>query len=283
MILIHQNAIKNWRRRSIFDFNFGGFTLIELLVVIAIIAILAALLLPALARAKGKAKDIQCIGNLKQLALADSMYVDDFQTSFPHLSGVDLWMADLISYHGQVNAIRACPLATNPTTQTLSSALYTYGAGDQMWNWSPYGTVYQGSYGFNGWLYGGTYSVTDTLGEPESWKYNKMSAVPTPTTTPLFADSVWIDGWPRENGGPAKDLYLGNAGGSSEIARFTVARHSVISPAGAPRSITSGSQLVGAINVAFVDGHASMVKLLNIYTLDWHANWTPPATIPTPQ
>jgi len=274
------NIGKQTTRSSRAKISFAGFTLIELLVVIAIIAILAAMLLPALSRSKFKAKDVQCVNNMRQLAIGYRMYIDDFGQSFPHISNDDLWMADLLSYYGQAKQAKVCPLASDPTTQTLSSPTYTYGAADQTWRWSPYGTVYEGSYGFNGWLYGGTYTVSDTLGCPEAWKYAKESSVKNPANTPLFADAMWIDGWPRESEGPAKDLYHGNGG--KEMGRFTVARHGGISPAGAPRSITTIDGLRCGINTAFVDGHATFSKLPQLWSFDWHDSWVPPTTMTAP-
>ena len=250
-----------------------GFTLIELLVVISIIALLLAILMPALGKVKEKAKAVVCQSQVKQWGLAWTLYaVDHNDKTITHEASM-FWFYKIAPYMadnnvGQVGGFRS---GSMEVLQCPSTRRWVPGRGGNEYSWGCYGTAdstwrfkqsqgtgadgtyTEGSYTANGWML--------SLNNPGSNKdkyFNTMSR--TKSDTPLLADGGYLRAGPlTEHASTSTQLVDLKGGGkgdatpmSDAIERLLLNRHSM------------------ATCVAFADGHADRVKLSKMWSLYWH-------------
>jgi len=186
----------------------GAFTLIELLVVIAIIAILAALLLPALARAKEEGRRVNCMGNLHQLNLCWQMYADDYQGTFAPNDDIDDVGAGTYASYSWCNG----DTQTDTTTSNIQTGLlYPYNRSPGIYhcpsdistimdaNGNPLPQLRTRSYNMSQSVNGLGFVLDPDFIDPNGGFYavdaiqpcfQKFSAITNPTPTHLF---VFID------------------------------------------------------------------------------------------
>ena len=243
----------------------AGFTLIELLVVIAIIAILAAMLLPALAKAKEQAAQTKCRNNLKELALGMSMYLNEFLDVYPADASRSTynfqpedWIywragANAILYNGVFETVDKSPVVAYLGTKTTTNlfrcpsdindrdriAIEGGGSPTGLIYWYSYSMIGNGLDGNN--VNQGLTSVQQSAGTP--WSPFKNSWVRRPSDNISFIEEDSLPNQPGTDAPPGdNDQALIDDGRWAGVGNWLTTRHS------------------GNGDVAFVDGHASLVN-----------------------
>ncbi len=246
-------------RRGFTRQTHGGFTLIELLVVIAIIALLMAILMPALQRVKNQAKAVACLARLKQWGLLFKLYTDDNNGYFAARNGnivSTLWMSAMRPYYHNDPRMRLCPTATRLMLSSADWGTFKAASLDN--------DVF--SYGNNSWTDNNAADRGDRWVE-WFWKgvHNNTTVAPgtrtvigrpvSTNTIPVFGDSTWYDAWPRSEDipSPTMDAFgIGDRGTTGEMNHFCINRHD------------------GFVGMLFMDWSARRVGLKELWTLKWN-------------